>query len=107
MATKVDRKVTQAPQQGSRVLRIGLAASGAATLAFLLTCCTGNRNLGFGRSISQADQKLLLIAASLLFVGFGIANIISLRNGRWSKSRLAGSRTSRDGLRQGSKDDEI
>jgi ABC-type transport system involved in cytochrome c biogenesis permease component len=77
METKIERKVTQAPQQGSRVLRIGLVASGAATLAFLLTYCIGNRDLGFGRSISQADQKLLLIAASLLFVGFIVASLVS------------------------------
>ena len=65
----------------SRVLRVGLVSSSSACMALALTWLTGSRNLGFGKSISESGQRFLLLIAVLLFVGFAIANLVTLRAG--------------------------
>jgi hypothetical protein len=44
----------------SRMQRISFAASSVAFGALFLTLCEGNRNVGFGKSISEREQRLLL-----------------------------------------------
>jgi hypothetical protein len=53
----------------SRVRCVGLAASTVALAALLLTLCAGNRNLGFGRSISETEQSVPMVFAGVSFVG--------------------------------------
>jgi hypothetical protein len=65
----------------SRALRVALLSSGLACAALTLTYLTGSRDLGFGKSISGSGQRFLLLIAVLLFVGFAIANLVTLRAG--------------------------
>ena len=83
MAAAVEKRVSGVPTRSSRVRRIGLFASSAATAALFVTYCSGNRYLGFGKSISETDQKALLIVAGLLIVGFGAVSLLS----RWREAR--------------------
>jgi len=83
MAAAVEKRVSGVPPRSSRVRRIGLFASSAATAALFVTYCSGNRYLGFGRSISETEQKVLLIVAGLLMVGFGAVSLLS----RWGEAR--------------------
>lgn len=65
----------------SRALLVGLLSSGSACAALALTCLTGSRDLGFGKSISDSGQRFLLLIAMLFFVSFAIANLVALRAG--------------------------
>ena len=82
MAAAVNRRINGVRRHSSRVSQIGLIASSAATGALLVTYCSGNRNLGFGRSISEIEQKLLLILAGLMMVGFAAVNLLARRRAR-------------------------
>jgi len=84
MAAEVEKRVNGVPLRSSRARRIGLFASVAATAALFVTCCSGNRYLGFGRSISETEQKVLLTVAGLLMVGFGAGSFLL----RWREDRL-------------------
>ncbi len=79
MAEKIDESKMLAPRRISKVVRVGLLSSSAATAALALTYFTGNRYVGFGRTISETNQLLLLVLAISLFVGFRAANLVS----RW------------------------
>ncbi|MDQ2843680.1 MAG: hypothetical protein M3Y72_22095 [Acidobacteriota bacterium] len=47
---------------------IGLLASAIAFAALFITAVSGNRSLGFGRSISEVEPESLLVLAGLLFI---------------------------------------
>ncbi len=79
MAERIDESRMRVPRKVSKVVRVGMLSSSAATAALALTYCTGNRYVGFGRTISETEQSLLLVLAISLFVGFGAANLVS----RW------------------------
>ena len=85
MAEKIDESRMRAPRKVSKVVRVGLLSSSAATAALALMYCTGNRYIGFGRTISETEQSLLLVLAISLFVGFGAANLVS----RWRAHQTA------------------
>ena len=77
MAEKIDESRMRAPRKVSKVVRVGLLSSSAATTALSLMYCTGNRYVGFGRTISEREQSLLLVLAISLLVGFGAASFTS------------------------------
>lgn len=83
MAAAVEKRTKGIPRRSSRVRRIGFFASSAATAALFVTYFSGNRYLGFGKSISETEQELLLIVSGLLMVGFGTLNLLS----RWREDR--------------------
>ncbi len=85
MAAAIGRQRGPGGKRKVRVLRTGLIASGSAFSAFMLSYCTGNRDVGFGKTISRTDQLVLLIAASLLFAGFSIATTVRMRARRKGK----------------------
>ena len=68
-------------------LRVGLLSSGLAIAALTLTCITGNRDVGFGRSVSRSEQRLLLLTAALFFLGFAVANLVRFRAGMTRSNR--------------------
>ncbi len=70
--------VTKRPRP-SRVLLVGLVSSGLAAAALEVTCLADNRELGFGWTISKSEQRLMLLIATLFFVGFAIANLVKRR----------------------------
>ena len=96
MAKAIEKRMNG---RSSRVREIGLFASCAATAALFVTYCSGNRNLGFGRSISGAEQKLLLIVAGLLMLGFGAASVVSRYRANRSNLSVTGS--------EGKRNDEV
>lgn len=51
----------------TRRTRIALFASAAACVALSITILFGNRNVGFGNTISELDQLCCLIVATALF----------------------------------------
>lgn len=59
-----------------RSLRIGFIASAIALIALPITFITGNRNVGFGKSISCGEQRDLMILASLIFAAQTAAVVV-------------------------------
>jgi hypothetical protein len=57
-------------------LRIGFIASAIALIAVLITFITGNRNVGFGKSISFGEQRDLMILAGLIFAAQTAAVVV-------------------------------
>src|SRR5260370_14970387 len=57
-------------------LRIGIIASAMALIAVLITFITGNRNVGFGKSISISEQRDLMILVSLIFAAQTAAVVV-------------------------------
>ncbi|MGI8744397.1 MAG: hypothetical protein ACR2NN_17860 [Bryobacteraceae bacterium] len=94
MAEEIDPSGMRAPRKGPKVVRIGLLSSSAATAALVLTYCTGNRYVGFGRTISETEQSLLLLLAISLLVGFGVVNLLS----RWHARQTANSKQDGQGI---------
>lgn len=97
MADEIGASRIRAPRKALKAQCVGLLSSGAATTALALTYCVGNRDVGFGRSVSEAEQSILLILASLLFVGFTAAYVLprlraikSQRRGRAASVNVRG-----------------
>lgn len=95
MAEAVEKRINGVRQHSSRVRQIGFVASSAATAALFVTYWSGNRYLGFGRSISGTEQRVLLIVAGLLMVAFGAVNLLARR--RAHRLNLASTTLNRSG----------
>jgi hypothetical protein len=65
----------------SRMRRIGFAASSVPFGTLFLTLCAGNRNVSFGKSISERELRLLLGLSEVLFVGHGVSSLMAAM--RW------------------------
>lgn len=83
--------------------RLSFLASAIAFAALLITVIAGNRSLGFGRSISEVEQKALLILAGSLFISQAGAKFIA----KARRSRQDGRRFEPKDYLEGKTDDEI
>ena len=92
-------------RRSSRVLQVGLVASSAPKAALLVTYCSGNRYLGFGRSLSEAEPIVVSVVAGLLVIGFG-ARTLLLQGGLVGRIRRTNLNRSGTGPERG-RNDEI
>lgn len=106
MAAAIDKRFKGDGPHSPRVRQIGLIASSAATAALFVTYFGDNRSLGFGRSVTETEQNVLLVVASLLMIGFAAANVFSRRRSRHSSLNSTNSNRSVTAS-EGSGNDEV
>ena len=80
--------MTKKPTVSIRARLVGLWANVIAVIALSLTVLSGNRNAGFGRSVTRDEQVSLLLIAALLCAVQLIAYLFHRRRKRKSAADL-------------------